>query len=88
VGGESADGGGGAGGLAGAINTQRGGTHRSRGYGAEAEAVGRDDAVVEDVVNVGLSGEAAEGGGVAFRGSGFDGCDAEMFVAAGKMGSS
>jgi hypothetical protein len=53
----------------------------------ETKAVGRDDAVVEDVVDVGLSGEAAKGGGVVFRGGRLDGCDADVFVAAGETGS-
>ena len=44
-----------------------GGDRDDAGWIADAEAVGGDDAVVEDVVDVGLGGEAAEGGGVVFR---------------------
>jgi hypothetical protein len=48
----------------------------------QEEAVGGDDAVVEDVVYVGLGGEATEGGGVVFGGGGLDGCDTEVLAAA------
>jgi hypothetical protein len=48
--------------------------------------VGEDDPVVENDIDVGLSGEAAEGGGVVLTG-GLDGGDAEMFVAMGEAGS-
>ena len=34
------------------------------GDGLKAKTVGEDDAIVENVVDVGLGGEAAEGGGV------------------------
>ena len=51
----------------------------------EAEAVGGHDAIVEDVIDVGLGGEAAQGAGVVFRDGGLDGGDAEVFVAAGEM---
>jgi hypothetical protein len=47
-----------------------------------------DDAVVEDVVDVGLGGKAAEGSGVVFRCGRLDGGDAETLVAAGETGSS
>ena len=47
--------------------------------------MGGDDAVVEDVVDVGLGGEAAQGAGVVFRGCGLDGGDAEVFVALREM---
>jgi hypothetical protein len=40
---------------------------------------------VEYVVYVGLGGEAAQGTGVVFRDRGFDGGDAEVFVAPGEM---
>ena len=49
--------------------------------------MGRDDAVVEDIVDVGLGEEAAEGSGVVFGRGRFDGCDADVFVAAGETGS-
>ena len=49
--------------------------------------MGGDDAVVEDVVDVGLSGEAAEGGGIVFRRGRLDGRDTDVFVATGEMGS-
>jgi hypothetical protein len=51
----------------------------------KAQAVGGDDAIVEDVVYVGLGGEAAQGGGVVFVEGGLDGGDAEVLVAPGKM---
>jgi hypothetical protein len=50
-----------------------------------AQAVGGDDAIVEDVVDVGLGGEAAEGTGVVFPDGGFDGSDAEVLVTPGEM---
>ena len=43
--------------------------------------MGGDDAVVEDVVDVGLGGEAAEGGGVVFGRGGLDGGDAKVLAA-------
>jgi hypothetical protein len=52
--------------------------------------MGGDDAVVEDVFDVGLGGEAAQGGGVVFSGRlgcRDDGGDAEVFVALGEMGA-
>ena len=55
--------------------------------GLKAQAVGGDDAIVEDVVDVGLSGEAAQGGGVVFGDGGLDGRDAEVLVAPGEMGA-
>jgi hypothetical protein len=45
----------------------------------------RDDAIVQDVVYVGLGGETAQGAGVVFRDCGFDGGNAEVFVAPGEM---
>jgi hypothetical protein len=51
----------------------------------KAQTVGGDDAVVEDVVDVGLGGEAAQGAGVVFLDCGLDGGDAEVLVAPGKM---
>ncbi len=57
------------------------------GEGLDAKAMGGDDAVVEDVVDVGLGGETAEGGGVVFGGGGLDGGDAEVLVALGEAGS-
>ena len=46
------------------------------------ETVGGDDAVVEDVFDVGLGGDAAQGVGIVLKGGlGFDGGDAEVFVA-------
>lgn len=50
--------------------------------------MGRDDAIVEDVIDVGLGGEAAQGAGIVFRDGGLDGGDAEVFVAAGEMRAS
>ena len=47
--------------------------------------MGGDDAIVEDVVDVGLGGEAAQGAGVIFRDGGLDGGYAEVFVAPGDM---
>jgi hypothetical protein len=44
-----------------------------------------DDAIVEDVIDVGLGGEAAQGAGVVFRNGGFDGGDAEVLVTPGEM---
>ena len=49
--------------------------------------MGRDDAIVQDVVYVGLGGEAAKGAGVVFRAGGLDGGDAEVFVTPGEMRS-
>jgi hypothetical protein len=49
--------------------------------------VGGDDAIVEDVVDVGLGGEAAEGGVVVFRRGRLDGSDADVFVATAETGS-
>jgi hypothetical protein len=54
---------------------------------AESEAMSRDDAIVEDVLDIGFSGEAAEGGCVVFLGLGFNGSDAEVLVAVGETGS-
>ena len=53
------------------------------------ETVGGDDAVVKDVFDVGLGGDAAQGGGVVILkgGLGFDGGDAEVFVAVNKVGA-
>jgi hypothetical protein len=48
----------------------------------QEEAVGGDDAVVEDVVYVGLGGETVEGGCVVFGGGRLDGGDAEVLAAA------
>jgi hypothetical protein len=53
----------------------------------EAEAMRGDDAIVEDVIDVGLGGEAAQGAGVVFPDGGLDGGDAEVFVALGEMRS-
>ena len=47
----------------------------------------RDDAVVEDEVDVGLGGEAAQSACVVFRDRGLDGGDAEVLVAPEDMGS-
>jgi hypothetical protein len=47
--------------------------------------MGGDNAIVEDVVDVGLSGEAAQGAGVVFRHGGFNGGDAEVLVTPGEM---
>jgi hypothetical protein len=49
--------------------------------------MGGDDAVVEDIVDVGLRGEAAQGAGVVLRDSRLDGGDAEVVVAPGEMGA-
>ncbi len=46
-----------------------------------------DEAVVEDVCDVGLGGEAAHGGGVVFGAEGLGGGDAEVWVALGQAGS-
>jgi hypothetical protein len=46
-----------------------------------------DDAVMEDVVDVGLGGEAAEGGCIVFANRGLDGGDTEVLVAVDEMGS-
>jgi len=46
-----------------------------------------DDAVVEDVLDVGLRGEAAQGAGVILRDGGLDGGDAEVLIAPGEMGA-
>jgi hypothetical protein len=51
----------------------------------KAQTVGGDDTVVEDVVDIGLGDEAAQGAGVVFLDCGLDGGDAEVFVAPGKM---
>jgi hypothetical protein len=56
--------------------------------GLEAEVQCGDDSVVEDVADVGLGGEEAEGCGVVLRGRGLDGCDAEVLVALGESGAS
>jgi hypothetical protein len=45
-----------------------------------------DDAVVEDVFNVGLGGEAVQGSRVVL-GWGLDSRDAEVLVAAGEVGA-
>ena len=45
----------------------------------------RDDAVVEDEVDVGLGRETTEGGCIVFPGLRFDGGDAEVLVAPGEM---
>jgi hypothetical protein len=47
--------------------------------------MGGDDAIVEDVIDVGLGGEAAQGAGVVFRKGGLDGGDAEVLVAPCEM---
>jgi hypothetical protein len=52
----------------------------------EGEAVGRDDAVVEDVVDVGLGGEVAEGRSVVLA-CGLNGGDPEMLVSNGEAGA-
>jgi hypothetical protein len=49
--------------------------------------MGGDDAVAEDLVDVGLRGQAAEGAGVILRNCGLDGGDAEVLVAPGEMGA-
>lgn len=67
--------------MSGEVGADRGGSDS-----LNAEAVGGDDAVVEDVIDVGLRGETAEGGGVVFA-RGLDSGDAEVFVALGEMGS-
>ncbi len=46
-----------------------------------AETKGRDDAVVEDVGDVGLRGEAAQGGCILVVSGGLDGDDSQMLVA-------
>jgi hypothetical protein len=49
--------------------------------------MGRDNAVMEDVLDVGFGGEATESGCIVFQGCGFDGGDAEVLVAVGETGS-
>jgi len=52
--------------------------------GLKAEVVGGQDAVMEDVGDVGLGNETAESGGVVLLGHGLDGGDAEVLVAPGE----
>jgi hypothetical protein len=40
---------------------------------------------MENVINIGLGGEAAQGGGVVFREGRLDGSDAEVFVTPGEV---
>ncbi len=80
--GEFSDAGGGAGGLPVDCGADFGWRD-----GLQAEALGGDDAVVEDVGDVGLRGEEAEGGCVVLRGGGLHGSDAEMLVALVEAGS-
>lgn len=80
VGGEFANGGEWGGGLSGAVDADGGRIER-----LETKALGSDDAIVEDVVDVGLGGEMAECGGVIFLCCGLDGSDAEVLVAPGEM---
>ena len=49
--------------------------------------MGGYDAVVEDVGDVGLGGEAAESGGVVLLGRGLDGGDAEVLVSPCETGA-
>ena len=49
--------------------------------------MGGDEAVVEDVLYVGLGGEAAHGGCVVFGVKGLSGGDAEVWTALGQAGS-
>jgi hypothetical protein len=53
----------------------------------QAQAMGGDDAIVQDIVYVGLGSEAAQGAGVVFLDCGLDSGDAEVLVAAGEMRS-
>jgi hypothetical protein len=93
VGREPADSGGRAGGLSGYVDIDGG-----RVDSLKAEAVSGDDAIVEDVFDVGLGGEKTEGGGVVLTDGlgcglgcrlswGLDGGDAEVLVAPGETGS-
>jgi hypothetical protein len=50
--------------------------------------MGRHDTVMEYVLDVGFSGEVAEGGCVVFLGRGLYGRDPEVLVAVGETGSS
>jgi hypothetical protein len=52
----------------------------------KAEAVSGDDAIVQDVVDVRLGGQAAQGCGIVL-GRGLDCSDAEVLVAPGEMGA-
>jgi hypothetical protein len=52
-----------------------------RSDGAAEDAVGGDDAVMQDVGYIWLRGEEAEGGGVVLRGGGLDCGDAQVLVA-------
>lgn len=65
------------------------GADGDRGWidGPKAKTVGGDDAVVQDVVDVGLSSEAAESSGIVVVSCGLDCCDAEMLVAPGEAGT-
>jgi hypothetical protein len=53
----------------------------------EAEAVGGDDSIMEDIVDVRLGSESAKSAGVVFRKDGLDCGDAKVFVAPGEMGA-
>ena len=53
----------------------------------DVEAVGGDEAVVEDVFDVGLSGETVHGGCVVFGAEGLGCCDAEVRIALREAGS-
>ncbi len=56
--------------------------------GLDAEVVGGDDAVVQDVLDVGLGGEAAHSGGVVLiEGRGTGGGDTEVFAALEEAGA-
>ena len=80
VGGEPADGGGRVGRLSGDADAG-GGRHDA----LEAQAVGGDDTIVQDEVDVRLGGQAAKRTGVVFLDCGLDGGDAEVIVAPGEV---
>ena len=54
--------------------------------GPDAEMMGGDDAVVEDIHDVGLGCEAMHGDCVVFAAEGLDGGDAEVGIALGQVG--
>ena len=77
---------GGAGGVDGEGGDCRLGGERG-GEGLEEDAVAGDEAVVEDVLDVGLGGETLDGGGIVCAGVGLEGGDAEALIAMNEMGA-
>ena len=80
MGGESADRSGWSGRLSGCVDPDGG-----RRHALEAQAVGGDDAIVEDEVDVRLGREAAQSAGVVFLDCGLDSGSAEVVVAPGEV---